>query len=118
MSADVDCEVAGVVDKYTVFEGQVDTVDVKVDYMCPKQHVVQNVNLETAITRFLMRIQAMWGTLQNCFSCLRAKVTVEDAECKMIDFVVDDFVLCQLLKLGCESFFETDVLVGKLLVEE
>lgn len=36
----------------------------------------------------------------------------------MTDFVIDDCVLRQLLNLGCERFFETDLLVSKMLEED
>lgn len=36
----------------------------------------------------------------------------------MTDFGIDDYVLRQLLNLGCERLFETDLLVSKMLVED
>ena len=48
---DVDMEVHGIVNNVKVFEGQLVTAEVKVEYMCPKRHVLPNVNLDTAIIR-------------------------------------------------------------------
>ncbi|KAI2645051.1 Single-stranded DNA binding protein Ssb [Labeo rohita] len=57
-------------------------------------------------------------TVFEVVAVLLARITVEDVEGRMTDFVIDEFVLHQLLKIDCEGFFDTDVLVTKLLVEE
>lgn len=113
---DLDMEVHGAVNNVKVFEGQLVTAEVKVDYMCPKQHVLQNVNLDTAITR--CHQCGAYCKTAAIVAVLRTKVTIEDSSGKMTDFGIEDYVLRQLLNLGSERLFETDLLVSKLLVED
>ncbi|XP_026068506.1 uncharacterized protein LOC113049998 [Carassius auratus] len=108
---DVDMEVHGVANNLKVFEGQLITAEVKVEYLCPKQHVLLNVNLDTAITR-CQQCGAYCKTAAVA-ALLRTRVTIEDLTGKMTEFV-----LRQLLNLGTERFFETDLLVSKLLAED
>lgn len=68
------------------------------NYLCPKQHVLPNVNLKTAITR-CQQCGAYCKTAA-VVAVLRSNVTVEDSTGKMIEYVIDDYVLCQLLNLG------------------
>lgn len=110
---DVDMEVHGIVNNVNVFEGQLVTAEVKVEYMCPKRHVLPNVNVDTAITRF-QQCGAYCKTAA-AVAVLRAKVTIEDFTGKIL---IDAYVLRQLLNVGSERFFDTDVLVSKLLVED
>ena len=60
-------------------------------------------------------MSTVWGVV----AVLCAKVTIEDFTGKMTEFPIDDYVLRQLLN-ACqiERFFDTDVLVSKLLVED
>lgn len=113
--ADRICAVAQVSTNFECCQGEVVTADVKANYVCPKQHVLDTVNLSTMLTR-CEKCSAFCRTAK-VQSVLRCLLTIEDGTGVMTEFALDDFVIRQLLNVPCGTSPEPDLLVSKLLGE-
>ncbi|XP_058626509.1 uncharacterized protein LOC131537218 [Onychostoma macrolepis] len=109
---DVSATVAQPVDSFTVKEGEIVTADVKAQYMFPKMHTLLAVNLTRC-----QQCAAYCKTAKVKFE-LNGTVTVQDNTDNMSTFVLDDFVLRQLMTVPADSQVEPDVLAAKLLSDD
>ncbi|XP_052464063.1 uncharacterized protein LOC128021130 [Carassius gibelio] len=112
---DVSCTVAHIMENFDRKEGEIITAEVKVEYVCPRQHPLPSVNLATSLTR-CQQCDAFCRT-SRVVSVLRGIVTIEDSSGKMNNFVLDDFLLRKLLNVPSGSTPDPDVLVMRLLGE-
>ncbi|XP_073726177.1 uncharacterized protein [Misgurnus anguillicaudatus] len=110
---DQKCEVAKVVDDTKTTEGQVMTAEVQSNYLCPKQHLLENVNMTTSITR-CQKCSAYCKT-QSITKVFKAKITIKGNDGKMSDFMIDDYVLRRLLNIQQDSNVKEEVWAAKIL---
>lgn len=109
---DLTSDVAKVIDRFKVKEGEVVTAEVKVEYQCPMLHPLTAVNLQTLMTRCPKC--AAYCKTSKVTSVLCATVTIQDKSGQMSTFEMDNLVLRELLDVPTHSRVETDDLAAKL----
>ena len=113
---DVSSNVAQVIDRFKVKEGEIVTAEVKAEYQCPKLHPLPVINFQTLMTRCPQC--AAYCKTARVMSVLRAAVTVQDKSDQMSTFVIEDVELHELLDVQVNSWLEPDELAAKLLSDD